>query len=47
LRVLNLYRKNKNKKILLLDNIPAELKELENGVYALLIKEKLLINKNN
>ena len=47
LRVLNIYKNKQNKRILLFDNIPSELKELENELYALLRKEKLLINKNH
>ena len=44
LRILNLQRKNQNKKILLFDNIPFELKQIEKEVYKIIeeYKSKLI-----
>jgi hypothetical protein len=36
LRILNLHRKNQNKKILLFDNIPFELKQIEKEVFKII-----------
>lgn len=40
LRVLNLKQKKLNKKILLLDNVPFELKQIENNVFYIIEKYK-------
>jgi hypothetical protein len=40
LRILNLKQKKLNKKILLLDNVPFELKQIENKVFYIIEKYK-------
>jgi len=46
LRVLNIYKKKQDKKILLFDNIPLELKKIEKEVYEIIKKYKLKFKIN-
>lgn len=47
LRILNLNSNKLNKKILLYDNVPFELKQIENKVYNIIEKYKLSKNHEN